>query len=110
MQSHLDIIRPNKYQPVIGINGIYDIEVDNDDNAVMVNHAMGRLSGEDDPWSNYNPIFDIDYHGSDNNEIGSPYNVNDWESEEDDSNSSEEFMYVKGNSLNGKIISFLMKM
>lgn len=30
--------------------------------------------------------------------------MNEWESEEDDSNSSEEFMYVKGTVPTGKLI------
>lgn len=79
------------------------------DGDVLVNHnnhhgaleQHQNLSGEEDPWSNYNnhSMGDINFSGQVIADAVVTFNLNEWESEEDESNSSEEFMYVKGSTI-----------
>lgn len=76
--------------------------MESEENGIIVNHSLSRLYIEEDPWSNYGEISNIEYSNTNSEILGNTFNINEWESEEDESNSSEEFMYVKGSSVNGK--------
>ncbi|XP_037914399.1 uncharacterized protein LOC119653649 isoform X6 [Hermetia illucens] len=102
-------ILPNKHQQTIANYSVSDVDmngVHNEHCLMVADEIIAHLSGEEDPWAE--PIHnDIHFTGP-CSEIITSF-TNEWDSDVDDSHSSEEFMYVRGTPTKEKLREMLDK-
>ncbi|XP_055384516.1 putative uncharacterized protein DDB_G0282133 isoform X3 [Condylostylus longicornis] len=82
-----------------------------DDELLVAEDVINHLSGEEDPW--VETLHDIRFTGPGSADMLSTSfttasnSTSEWDSDVDDSHSSEEFMYVRGPSANAEILRYI---
>ncbi|KAJ6646859.1 hypothetical protein Bhyg_02073, partial [Pseudolycoriella hygida] len=84
----------NKHQAIIPNFTVCEIDTQGDQGVMVTREIVHQLSGEEDPWAH--SISDIRFTGPCTEIMSTSFTNSEWDSDVDDSNSSEEFMYVKG--------------